>query len=53
MAKSDYITIATVDVAVGSYWYEKIIEALKKEGFTISESPSSSYFDILVKRDES
>lgn len=52
MKNNDYVTIASVDVVVGSYWYEKIVEALKKEGFTISQSPTSSYFDILINHNK-
>ncbi len=52
MEKNNYVTIATVDVATGSYWYRKIVEALKDKGFVIAENPFSPNFDILVGDNE-
>ena len=52
MSNGDYVTIGSVDVDGGSYWYDKIIKALKDAGFKITENPYSPIFKILVNKDE-
>ena len=52
MRNNHYVRLASVDVDAGSYWYEKIVEALKDKGFVIVDIPYSSDFDILVGDNE-
>lgn len=52
MRDNHYVRLASVDVDTGSYWYEKIVEALKDKGFVIAENPCSPNFDILVGDNE-
>lgn len=47
-----YVRLASVDVDAGSYWYEKIVEALKDKGFVIAENLFSRNFYILVDDNE-
>lgn len=52
MKDNHYVRLASVDVDTGSYWYEKIVEALKDKGFVIAENPFSPNFDVLVEDNE-
>lgn len=52
MKDNHYVHLASVEVGAGSYWYEKIVKALKDKGFVIAENPYSPNFDILVGDNE-